>query len=142
MRIRWSRNGSFWRADTNDDLAAEIADTRKPYPLRRGRIPWLGRARLCRPRQAAPAEREVALRPPHLVAALLEHRETPHPEPRVVRRQLGERPVEHVVADVVRDGHVRVVRERQLAIERPAADLALQPLAVADAQHQRDEDDR
>src|SRR3954447_19148092 len=107
MRIRWSRNGSFLRAATKEDLAAEITDTRKPYPLRHGRIPGLGR-----PGEAAATEREVALRPPDLVPALLEHREAPDAKARVEGRQLRERPVEHLRTDVMGHRHMRVVRER------------------------------
>src|SRR5690242_20637653 len=114
MRIRWSRNGSFCRAETNADFAAVITDTPLPYPLDAGSIPGLRR-----PGKATATEREVALRPPHLVTTLLEHREAPDPEPRVVRRQLREGPVEHLVTDVVGHGHVRVVREAQLTVERP-----------------------
>src|SRR3954451_11158585 len=137
MRIRWSRNGRFWRAETKEDLAAEITDTRKPYPLRRGRIPGLGRAG-----QAASTEGEVALRPPHLVAALLEHREAPDPEPGIERRQLGEGAVEHLLADVVGHRDVRVVREGQLTVERPATNLVLHPFVVTDPEDQRHKHDR
>ena len=56
--------------------------------------------------------------------------------------QLGERPVELGVREVVGDGDVRVVGEAELDGERPAAYGLREQLALGDPLDHGDEDDR
>src|SRR4051794_31030594 len=103
--------------------------------------PALGR-RLLRAGQTTAAEDEVALRTPGPVRVLLEQAETVDPEVRLVAPKCGEGAVERVGRQVVRHGHVRVVREVEVAVKRTAAHLRFEPLALADALHEGHEHDR
>ena len=77
------------------------------------------------------AERVRPDRSPHTVGAVPVQAEAVDAEARLVVGQLLERAIQRRLRGVVRDRHVRVVRERQLAPgQRTAADLRGQPLAL------------
>src|SRR3954452_17437560 len=100
------------------------------------RSPFVGSAvdwprALLRPEQPRPTEDDVAQRPPGAVRVLLEQAEAAHPELGIVGRHGVEGAVERLRRQVVRHRDVRVVRETQLARQRPAPHLGLQPLTLA-----------
>src|SRR3954464_10694426 len=152
----WSSPNFFITANGNAAHARRCCSrssrSRKPFtrtwlPTRRGRSPsrlaaHTLRGRLLRAGEAATAEDEIALRAPRAVLVLLEEAEPVHPEFSFVARQCLKSAVERTARKVVRDGHVRVVREVDLAVERAAAPLVLEALALADALHERHEHDR
>src|SRR3954447_5216748 len=143
----WSSPNFFSTANGNAAHARRCCSrssrSRKPFtrtwlPTRRGRSPsrfaaHALRGRLLRAREAGTAEDEVALRAPGAVLVLLEKAEPVHPEISFVARQCVKGAVECAARKVVRDGHVRVVGKVDLAVERAAAHLGLETLALADA---------
>src|SRR5262249_10868512 len=90
----------------------------------------------------AGAEGEVTLRPPDPVRPVFVEREPPDLEPGLVSGQLLERPVQDPVLQIMGDRAMRVVREDQLALQRPSPYLLLDPLAGPDALRHGDEDHR
>ena len=124
---------------------------RRPRPLRRPPPRPTGgqRARHPPPGDADPSA--PAGQPPsangrrglHAAVAVHVEHELRHDEPRRERRERGVGVVEDVVGQVVGDGHVRVVRELDVAGERtPLRTRGLEPLAAGDARRQRHEDHR
>src|SRR4051812_24967053 len=91
-----------------------------------GFAPQAGRRCFLRPWQATPAEDEVPLRAPGPVRVLLEQAEPVDAEVSFVPRQSGERTVERVIRQVMRDGHVRVIRKMERAMQRTGSNLCLE----------------
>src|SRR5215470_4859872 len=83
----------------------------------------------------------IALRAPNTIPAVLVQAEAVHGEIGRVTRAPLERTIKILIRQIVRDSDMRVIRKAQLTVERSLSYSALEPLAVADAHHDRHEDD-